>query len=174
MPQLTDITAPFFADFAQLGEFAPADAAALPEDYQILLAHDDHMTVTVEAYHGSLVDVSVLAEHRDGDLYSRCSLLICQATGEVAQLGIMRINLAQLSPQVREEVESKRTPLGRVLIRHNVLRRVELHQLWKIEPGSALRERLALSDTQGVIFGRSAGIIVDGQPAVELLEIVKA
>jgi chorismate-pyruvate lyase len=172
--QLTDITAPFFPTLAELGEFTAVASAALPADYQTLLDHDDHMTVTVEAYHGSLVDVRVLAEHRVGDLYSRCSLLVCQSSGEVAQIGIMRINLAGLAPRVREDVESKRAPLGRVLIRHNVLRRVKLHELWQIVPGPALRDRLALSDRQQTTFGRSAGIIVDGKPAVELLEIVKA
>jgi chorismate-pyruvate lyase len=171
--QPSDIAAPFFASLDALGEFAPVEAADMPEDYQILLAHDDHMTVTVEAYHGCLVDVRVLREHRDGDLYSRSSVLVCQSTGRVVQFGIMRINLARLAPTVQNEIVSRDTPLGRVLIRHNVLRHVELQQLWQIQPAAYLRDQLQLADA-APIFGRSARIVVEGRPAVELLEIPRS
>ena len=195
--QLATITAPFYPQLAELGEFEEVQSDDLPADYQTLLAHDDHMTVTVEAFHGSLVDVRVLQEHRDGDVYTRASLLVRQTDGRVVQLGIMRINLHGLSPVVRAEVESRRTPLGRILIRHNVLRHVELHRLWRIWPGPVLQQHLGLAvgwdkvppaaesgvgsggtlsqpTNRDCIYGRSAGIVVEGRPAVELLEIVKA
>jgi hypothetical protein len=86
----------------------------------------------------------------------------------------MWINLKGLSDQVRAEIEARQTPLGRVLIRHNVLRRVELQRLWRIHPGPYLREKLELQAPTECIYGRSAGIIVEGRQAVELLEIVKA
>jgi hypothetical protein len=197
---LATITAPFYPQLAELGEFEEVQPADLPEDYQTLLAHDDHMTVTVEAFHGSMVDVRVLQEHHEGDIYSRASLLVRQTDGCVVQLGIMRINLHGLSPVVRAEVEARRTPLGRVLIRHNVLRHVQLHRLWRIWPGLVLQQHLgrgqgvegvsdadagndrdALSSSEtpptiekDCIYGRSAGIVVEGRPAVELLEIVRA
>jgi hypothetical protein len=175
--QLATITAPFYPTLAELGEFEEVQSSDLPEDYQALLAHDDHMTVTVEAFHGSLVDVRVLQEYREGDVYSRSSLLTCRSNGRVAQLGIMRINLQGLSPIVRKEIEARDVPLGRILIRHNVLRHVKLFKLWSITPGPELRRHLSSSGAAGgkdVIFGRSAGIFVEGRPAVELLEIVRA
>jgi chorismate-pyruvate lyase len=132
------------------------------------------MTVTVEAFHKSEVDVRVLKEHREGDVYTRCSLLVRQSDGAVVQFGIMWINLKGLSDQVRAEIEAHKTPLGRVLIRHNVLRRVELQRLWRIHPGPYLREKLEIQASTECVFGRSAGIIVEGRQAVELLEIVKA
>jgi hypothetical protein len=196
--QLATITAPFYPSLAELGEFERVEAGDMPEDYQTLLAHDDHMTVTVEAFHGSLVDVEVLREQRDGDVYTRASLLLRQSDRRVVQLGIMRINLAGLSHAVRREIESRRTPLGRILIRHNVMRHVKLFKLWRISPGPELVRHLgpfnavgwdevppAARSTVGAggtlsqptkrcIYGRSAGIIVEGRPSVELLEIVKA
>jgi hypothetical protein len=175
--QLATITAPFYPRLAELGEFELVETADIPEDYQTLLAHDDHMTVTVEAFHNSMVDVQVLAEHREGDVYARSSLLVRQSDGQVVQLGIMRINLHGLSDVVRQEIESRKMPLGRVLIRHNVMRHVRLFKLWRILPGPELVRRLALeSDSRGAtdcIYGRSAGIVVEGRPSVELLEIVK-
>jgi chorismate-pyruvate lyase len=171
--QLSTLAAPFFASLAELGEFAAVTAEQLPEDYRVLLAHDDHMTVTVEAFHNCLVDVRVLREETDCNIYSRTSLLSCQATGRVVQFGIMRLNLQQLAPDVRPEITGGGMPLGRVLIRHNVLRHVELQRLWQVRPGPALREHLQLADGEP-IFGRSARIVVEGRPAVELLEIPRA
>jgi len=172
---LATITAPFYPRLAELGEFVEVQPADMPEDYQTLLAHDDHMTVTVEAFHGSLVDVRVLREHREGDVYTRSSLLQCQSDGRIAQLGIMRINLQGLSPVVRAEIEARGTPLGRILIRHNVLRHVKLFRLWRILPGPDLLKHLGAGESSGEpIYGRSAGIVVEGRPSVELLEIVRA
>jgi chorismate-pyruvate lyase len=170
---LSTLAAPFYPSLAEVGDFAAVTAEELPEDHRVLLAHDDHMTVTVEAFHGCLVDVRVLQHNLDADFYSRASLLACQATGRVVQFGIMRINLKQLSDVVRAEIVGGRIPLGRALIRHNVLRHVELQRLWRVNPGPALREYLQLADGE-LIYGRSARIVVEGRPAVELLEIPRA
>jgi hypothetical protein len=52
-----------------------------------------------------------------------------------------------------------------------LLREVELITLWQITPGLALKQHLQLPDHQP-IFGRSAQILVDERPTVQLLEIV--
>jgi hypothetical protein len=162
----------FFPDPRELGRFEPVAEEALPEMVRALLAHDDHMTVTVEAWHNSLVDVHVLREHSEGDLYARESLLLRQRDGWPVQYGIVRIDLAALPEIVRMEIESRALPLGRILIRRHVLRQVELQQLWRIEPGDRLRRMLRIGPETAEIFGRSARILVDGSPTVELLEIV--
>ncbi len=50
-----------------LADVRHVPAALLPEPYRRLLAHDQHMTVTMEAYHGSPVRVEVLNRSRSGD-----------------------------------------------------------------------------------------------------------
>jgi hypothetical protein len=204
--QLATITAPFYPQLAELGEFELVNAPMLPAAYKTLLAHENHMTVTVEAFHGCLVDVQVLAEHREGAVYTRSSLLVRQSDRQVVQLGIMRINMDGLSQPVRQEIEQRSTPLGRILIRHNVMRHVKLFKLWRITPGPELVRHLGIqgaaadeivgwdkvppvamsdfaaggtssqptSSGRNYIYGRSAGIVVEGRPSVELLEIVKA
>lgn len=168
--QLTDL---FFASVDQLGDFTPVEAADLPAAYQSLLAHHDHMTVTVEAWHNSLVDVQVLSTHIDGNSYARKILLVTQRDALPVQFGIMRINLGNLPEIVRLEIESQALPLGRIMIRHHLMREVELCQLWRVNPGEELQSHLRLeNDTP--IYGRTARILVDGQPVVELLEIVRA
>lgn len=163
---------PFFKEVSQLGEFLPVEASDMPEAYQSLLAHHDHMTVTLEAWYNSLVDVHVLHEQSDPEFYSRASLLQLQRTGEAVQLGIVRIRLAELNEPVRLEIESRALPLGRILIRHHVMREVELLQLWRVNPGSILRSHLELPD-DSAIYARTARIMVESKPAIELLEIVR-
>jgi chorismate-pyruvate lyase len=167
------IVAPFYPTLAALGEFEAVAPADMPREYRSLLAHNDHMTVTVEAFHNCHVDVRALEEHREGDSYTRTSLLICQSTGKVVQFGVMRIDLSQLNPAVQDEITGRGTPLGRVLIRHNVLRHVELQQLWQVNPSPQLRGLLQLAVGEP-LYGRSARIVVEGRPAVELLEIPRA
>ena len=83
----------------------------------------------------------------------------------------MRLNLSYLDPAVRREIESQQAPLGRVLIEHDVLRKVRLLSLWRLDPGPELCEWFQLT-TPVTCFGRTALIYCNGVPAVELLEIV--
>lgn len=161
----------FYPTTAEVGLFEEVAVGDLPDQFKALLAHDDHMTVTVEAWHNSLVKVQVLEEHREGDHYARRIVLSLQRDGKPVQYGIMRINLANLPQIVRLEVESQALPLGRIMIRHHLLREVELLGLWRIASGPELRKHLKL-ERGAVCFGRTARILVDRIPAVELLEIV--
>jgi hypothetical protein len=47
----------------------------MPEPYHTLLVHEHHMTVTVEAHHGDLVNVRILNRRHHGDDYARQILL---------------------------------------------------------------------------------------------------
>ncbi|QDT01150.1 hypothetical protein [Adhaeretor mobilis] len=161
----------FYDTPAALGLFSSVEADDLPETFRSLLAHNDHMTVTLEAWHNSLVDVRVQREHSEGDVYARESLLARQRDGGIVQYGIMRIDLAGLPEIVRLEIESQALPLGRILIRHHVLRAVELIGLWRVNPSEILRSKLKAPEGAAV-YARSARILVEGTPAVELLEIV--
>jgi chorismate-pyruvate lyase len=162
----------FYNGLDVLGRFEPVLVEALSDDYRTLLAHHDHMTVALEAFHNSLVDVRALAEWHDDASYARCSLLSRQSDGAIVQFGIMRIWLADLPAAARDEITGKKAPLGRVLIRHNVLREVELITLWRITPAAELQRHLQLANT-APIFGRTAQILVEERPTVQLLEIAK-
>jgi chorismate-pyruvate lyase len=162
----------FFSHLDDLGRFEPVAVDDLPPDCRRLLAHHDHMTVALESFHNSLVDVHALAEWRDDSSYARCSLLSRQSDNAIVQFGIMRIWLTDLPPAAQREITDEKLPLGRVLIAHNLLREVEVIALWRITPGPALQQHLELPD-QSPIYGRSAQILVDHRPTVQVLEIVK-
>jgi chorismate-pyruvate lyase len=161
----------FFDDLAELGQFEPVGPNVLPVDCRRLLAHNEHMTVTLEAFYQGQLEVRPLAEWRDEASYARNSLLARKSDGRILQFGIMRIWLNDLPREAVEEITIERRPLGRVLIEHNVLREVELIKLWKIEPGPVLKKLLSCAQNQS-IYGRSAQILVDERPTVQMLEIV--
>ena len=85
--------------------------------------------------------------------------------------GLFASTPGYLSEEVRSEIEAEETPLGRVLIEHNVLRRVELGKLWEVIPDEELQRHFNM-DSTAVTFGRTAIIHCDGEPAIELVEIV--
>jgi len=155
----------------ELGDFAEVSTGDMPTVYQRLLAHNHHMTVTVEQRHGSLVDVKVLDTRIEDPYYARKILLTRQSDGHVVQFGIMRVDFRFLGDPVRREIESQSTPLGRILIKHNVLREVELCKLWRVAPGDDLC-RLFQCGAEQPTYGRTALIHCNHQPAIELLEIV--
>jgi chorismate-pyruvate lyase len=161
----------FFDRLEELGRFEPVSSGQLPDEYRALLAHREHMTVALEAHHESLVDVTALAERQDEASYARTSLLARQSDGRVLQFGIMRIWLGDLPAAARDEITTKKLPLGRVLVSHNVLREVELISLWQIMPGPVLAQHLGVPTGQP-IYGRSAQILVDDRPTVQVLEII--
>ena len=65
MPALDHLAGLFYSDLAELGTFEEVLAESTPEPYRTLLAHHEHMTVSVEQHHGSPVDVEVLAASRE-------------------------------------------------------------------------------------------------------------
>jgi len=161
----------FYPSIDVLGAFEEVRADAIPDVCRTLLDHNEHMTVTVEAHHRSPVNVTVLESHSTDCHYSRKILLTRQSDGKVVQFGIVRLNLDYLGPQVRQEIESQQTPLGRILIEHDVLRTVKLLSLWKIFPGDDLQKMFGLHAAK-TCYGRTALIYCNGVIAVELLEIV--
>jgi chorismate-pyruvate lyase len=156
----------------------PADSAVavivapdMPEPYRGLLAHTHHMTVTNEAYYGSPVDVRVLESGLDGDRYHRRIVLTLRGSDRIVQYGLVRINLGLLAPAVRAVILEQKTPLGRILIEHNVLRRVEPTAFLRVEPGPTLCRHLALPQAV-TLYGRTGVIFCNDQPAIAVLELL--
>lgn len=170
--ELTELLHEFYdgpAGFSQLGEFEAVDRVPAPFDR--LLDHNEHMTVTVEDFHNEEVEVDVHQCHVREGWYSREITLKGHRSGHVVQYGIVRLDIKSLSDHVWREIESQTTPLGRVLIKNNVLRTVQLCGLWKVQAGPCLATHLRVP-IGTTIYGRTALIYCDGEPAIQLLEIV--
>ena len=154
-------------DFRSL-EVVPA--AHVPSPHHGLLVHEHHMTVSVESYHGVPVDVRVLDRRLDGDWYAR-KILLSLPSGRFVQYGIVRIDFRLCPAGVREQIVSESAPLGRVLIEHNVLRRIQPLAFLRATPGPNALTWFRL-DAPRTTYGRLAYIHCNEQPAVEVLEVL--
>lgn len=158
------------------GRFINADE--MPEPYRGLLAHDHHMTVTMEEFHGAKVDVHVLRAIHDEPFYARKIYLTNSKTGQVVMYGIMRFNFDWADDAIKQLILDQKTPLGRILIEHNVLRRVSMHVLLRIIPNEEMRRLFGMPEpvaddgkTPEYVYGRLATIFCNNEPAVDLLEV---
>lgn len=169
-PELSDLTGLFaISDHDFSATVIPSEQ--VPEPYHGLLVHTHHMTVTVERFHNSPVDVRVMDVRREDDLYSRQILLATQKDARVVQFGIVRVHLDRCSTGVRAEIEAGQTPLGRILINHDVLRTIHPTAYLKVEPGAGMCEWFGLAEPTRT-YGRLGVIVTDHQPAIEVLEIL--
>lgn len=156
----------------ELGTFAQVPADKMSGAAEQLLNHNEHMTVTVEAFHDSEVDVRVLQELETNEHYSRKILLTRKSDNEVVQFGLVRLSMSTLPDSVQGKIREKSIPLGRILITHGVMRSVKLSNLFRITCGGELAEHFGVS-VGSTCYGRTALMYCDGKPAIELLEIVK-
>ncbi len=143
----------------------------LPASYRQLLAHTEHMTLRLPEYHGQPVRLKVLQESVTGHIYRREIVLLPENSDSVVEVGIVRLDLDLMPENVREEILARETPLGDILIRNEVLRRIEPRWYLRFEPGSHLLLCFGHSPQDGA-FGRIGTIYCDDEPAIELLEIV--
>lgn len=152
-------------------DFEVVDPEQMPEAQRRLLVHTQHMTHALHAHHRKPVDLYVMEHLRDGDLYSRKIFLTRANSAHTVELGVVRLDLRYLDPGPRDEILRERTPLGAVLTQHNVLRRIEPRWYIRLGDGSDLLRWFGSRET-GEHFGRLGTIYCNGEPAVEVLEIV--
>ena len=176
-PDLTGLYSIFGDPIGEIphARFVPAEE--VPEPYKSLLAHDRHMTVTMEKYHGGPVGLGILKSVREGETwYAR--KIVLKREDRVVMFGIMRFNFEWCDESVRDRIIEAKTPLGRILIESEVLRRIGTHALMKIRPNEEMREIFSLArdpvDANGhprTVYGRLATIFCNEEPAVDLLEV---
>jgi len=144
----------------------------LPQPQRRLLAHAGHMTEVLERMHGGSIGVRPYRVRREGDIYGRRIDLFAAGVSGPVMTGIMIFNLARVMPEVRAEIVAAQAPLGEILIRRRILRRVRPDAFLEFDARDPLAARLGRNGTQPA-YGRLATIDCDRQPAVDLLEIVR-
>jgi hypothetical protein len=168
--ELNSLVSLFSGDEPLIEQAEHIPAALTPEPYKQMLAHDSHMTVTMESYHNTKVDVKIFDRLLEANVYSRKIALLKSGTDDVVQFGIVRFHFEYVTDEVRTEILAGEIPLGRVLINHNVLRHIDLGAILKITAGPGLAECLQMGVGE-VTYGRLATIFCNNKPAVDLLEI---
>ena len=169
-PDLLDLLATF-GDQSQAPLFSPVAAHDMPSPYRELLAHDGHMTVTVESFFGAPAVLGVHATQLDEHRYARKITLHARPEGPALLSGIMRIHLNACTAPVRADVLAGELPLGRILIAHNVMRTLRSGPYYRVRADAEplLGLRLAVPP---VAYARIAAMHTPSGRAVELLEIM--
>jgi len=161
----------FFGD----GEVPVAQSvpvSELPEVPRRLLAHNGHMTEVLSRHHGAALAVKPYRIRREGEIYGRRLDLFAAGVDRPVMTGVMIFNLALVAADVRDEIVQARTPLGEILVRRRILRRVSPEAYLRFDEGDPLVTRFGLAPAQPA-YGRLATIACEGRPAVDLLEIVR-
>jgi hypothetical protein len=167
---LRELCGPFVrGPFVPLCALVQPDEIPHPQDQ--LLVHHEHMTVVLQKYHGRPVAVRVMEEHLSGDYYTRKIALTPEGADRVVEWGIVRLDFRYMAAEVRDEILAKRLPLGAVLIKHNVLRRIKPRWFMRFPPGGAVLDAFGARATTD-LYGRIGMIYCDEEPAIEVLEIV--
>jgi hypothetical protein len=112
-----------------------------------------------------------MERHVDGDLYSRKILLTAGPGGPIVEYGLVRLNFRYMAPEVGSEIREGQTPLGAILMAHQVLRRIEPRWYMRFAASSAMMRWFG-ADQSAEAYGRIGTIYCNGEPAIELLEIV--
>ncbi|MFQ5461976.1 MAG: hypothetical protein ACE5E5_05030 [Phycisphaerae bacterium] len=176
---LAELCAAFGINREAFGSVEFVDPATMPDTFQRLLAHQQHMTATLKAYHDEAVTLQVVAEWQCGDIYSRLIKLCAGAGDHVVEVGVMRFDLAYAGKAVRRAVLECTTPLGDILAAHEVMRRIEPR--WFLRLGDAFpllthfgnaRPAQPGNTRPPAAFARIGRIYCNDHPAIDLLEIV--
>ena len=167
---LSDLCRPFVH-----GYFAPECSIVQPENIphpeDDLLVHHDHMTVVLQRHHGAPVEVHVLEEQLVENQYTRKISLTPAGTDKVVEWGIVNLDFRYMPEAVKQEILARQTPLGAILIKHKVHRRIKPRYFLRFPEGSAVLKVFGAEYTEPV-YGRLGSIYCDHAPCVELLEIV--
>lgn len=167
---LADLCDGFFDDLSFLADCQLREADELPGAARRLLAHRDHMTTVLEREFGEPVALRVVRDQIDAEHYARKIILTRGALGPPLEFGIVRLEFRYVAPAVRAEILQKSAPLGEILIRHNVLRRISPRWYFSFPPDSPIAH--ALGPSSEPVYGRVGVIYCDEEPAIELLEVV--
>lgn len=151
----------------------PVHAADLPPPFRDLLVHTNHMTTVLEQHYGIPVvlhirRVVVRPERRE---YHREITLTAGECGPTVEFGVVRIALDALPDAVAAEIVEQRRPLGEILIRHDVLRRVEPRYYYRFAADSPIAA--CYLPPPVALYGRVARINCNGRTAIRMLEVVR-
>jgi len=167
---LADLCHGFLNPAQVLTACRPVEPDEMPDPFGRLLLHHDHMTTKLGEFHGRPVELSVINRDLSGDSYCRLIALRPRGQDRIVEVGFVRIDLAYTTPEVRGMILDGKTPLGDILIGHNVLRRIEPQ--WYFQFAAECPLIAHFGRPIDAAYGRLGTIYCDHHPAIRLLEIV--
>jgi chorismate-pyruvate lyase len=167
---LADLCDGFFDDVAFVDACPRLSSDELPAIARKLLVHRDHMTSVLESHFGRAVALNVLAHEQNATHYTRKITLTLADDPRMVEFGIVRIDLSYVPAAVRDEILARARPLGEILIRHNVLRRISPRWYFRFPAQTPVAQTFGPAGLDA--YGRVGTIYCNEEPAIDLLEVV--
>ncbi len=168
---LRDLCGPLTGGAALRPQCVVVQPNEIPHPTDALLVHHEHMTEVLERRYGRPVNVRVHDHHLDGNSYTRKVSLSLVDGGPVVEWGVVRIDFRFMSNPVRDEILARQMPLGAILIKHDVHRRIKPRWFMRFPAHGPMLSYFGEESDQP-LYGRIGTIYCDDEPAIDLLEIV--
>jgi chorismate-pyruvate lyase len=155
-----------------LPEIEWLDGADVPEPERSLLVHERDMTSTLARFHGSPLELEVLAREVSSDYLMRMVVLRRRDNGAPVEFGAIGIRLEAFEGPIRDQIATGMAPLGGLLERHKIDFRSCPRGYFSLI--SDRRIGHALSEIEGVrLFGRSNELTdADGIVFADIVEVL--
>jgi len=167
---LMDLCDGFFDDLSFLSSCQRMTPEELPENARRLLVHREHMTAVLQRHFGEPVGLRVLRNEFENGQYARKILLTVGDAERIVELGIVRMDFRYVGEPVKAEILSRKAPLGDILIRHNVFRRISPRWYFEFSENTPIAREMGQGS--GPVYGRVGTIYCDEEAAIEVLEVV--
>lgn len=144
----------------------------LPEPEKSLLVHERDMTSTLARFHGSPLELEVLAREVSSDYLMRMVVLRRRDNGAPVEFGAIGIRLEAFEGPIREQIAAGMAPLGGLLEKHRIEYRSCPRGYFALI--SDRRIGHALDEIEGVrLFGRSNELTdADGIAFADIVEVL--
>jgi len=111
------------AGSARCYEVSPAE---MPEPFQSLLFHTGQMSEALEKFYGAPLELHVMGVRADwaNDDYGRKVFLTLEAKDAIVGYGRIHVRLQHLPDEAVKRIRQAVHPIGRILSRHKIDRRV--------------------------------------------------
>jgi hypothetical protein len=174
---LSEPISPLMETYILAGKSSPIvhfmEPDAIPEPYRRLLAHDNDMTPTLEAFHGDTTELKVISKHRIGNALLRQVVILTQHNARRVEFGAIRIFLDRFGPEARQQIIDCHRPLGSILASYAIPHSGHPSAFFSLPPDDCIREALALNSAEDPLYGR-CNTISDpaGNPLAHIVEIL--
>ena len=164
-------------DFEALGgslaaQCEPIPREALPPLCARLLAHEQDMTPMLESFHGDTISLNALKLWHDEQTMLREVMLVLDGTGEVVEVGTIRIHLGVFDADARRLILEARQPLGAILRDSAIPHHSRPAAFLRLFSNPEIERHFAL-EKPTELFGRCNRLTThEGAPLAEVIEII--
>jgi len=163
----------FYAQFKlPLPWVAQMDSKDIPEPYQQLLVHNNDMTPTLEAYHGEMVHLRVLARRLERETLFRMVTLELNGSKRPVEFGAICIHLSSFPPAAKEQALESKLPLGTILAYHHIPRISCPRAFFWVMSDATMNAALGLTESHRLYGRHNVLLTPGGETIADIVEIL--